>query len=121
MTTTWSSAGVKKSLLVESTGTGDAPSAKTNGLSLVGISSVCVFVESTASTFTAGSLLAYLWNEDSGSSGAWFRAPDLDLTITAVAKWGTLGVNVKANGSRLAYTPSGLGQANKVYIHGYGA
>jgi hypothetical protein len=114
-TTTWTQPGTYYSLLTESTGTGSAPSAATDGLSLVGVTTVSVYAETTASTFTAGSLLCYLYDP---IGAVWLRAPDLDLTVGAY-NTAFIGINIKANGGRIAYIPSGLGQANVVRVFGW--
>lgn len=118
-TTTWTTPATKVSLCTETTGTGSAPSASTDGLSLTGLRTVQVCVEPSTGSLTAGTLQAYLWNPSSGASGAWFRAPDLDLTVATAAGNCFIGINFQASGSRIAYVPTGLGVANKTYLLGW--
>lgn len=128
--TTWTTPSTRVSLCTDTTGTATAPSASTDGLSLVGLATVQVCVEpAVGSSLTAGSLYAYLWNPsssgpDGGFSGFWGRAPDLDLTVAAstAAGYGScfLGINVKGNGARIAYIPYGLGAiTTKTWILGF--
>lgn len=115
-TSTWSQPGTAYSLLTETTGTGDAPSAATDGLALAGITTVSVYaLKSGADELHAGSLLAYLYDP---VGAAWSRAPDLDLTTIAAA-CSFVGINFRANGGRIAYVPSGLGHGNYVRIFGW--
>jgi hypothetical protein len=118
-TTTWSKVGNYVSLCTETTGTGDAPTLVTQGLGLLGLKTVQVCVEPSASTLTNGTLLAYLWNPSSSTAGAWYRAPGLDLTSATAAGSCFVGINFQASGSRIAYVPSGLAVANKIYILGW--
>lgn len=74
--------------------TGSAPTLATEGLSLKGLTSVTVILEThTPASQTlsgAGTLEAYIWDSFDGSanntgstaSGAWSRCKDFDLTVT---------------------------------------
>ena len=112
---TWTLPGTNYSLLTATSGTENAPSTATQGLALTGYTTVSVFVETTASTFTAGSLVCYLYDH---VGAVWVRAPDLDLTVGAY-NTSFIGINIRSNGGRIAYVPSGLGQANVVRIFGW--
>lgn len=115
MSTTWANTynrGVKATC---TSGTELAPSGATAGFDLQLATGFAVFVESAATAFTAGKLLAYLYNP---ISGAWSAAPDLDLTVAAVVSQGFSGFRVPCNSGRIAFVPSGLGQACTVYING---
>ena len=122
MSTTWAATythGVKATC---TSGSENAPSAATDGLALsydgVGLGGFSVFVKSTASAFTAGTLKAYLFNPQSGTAGEWYPAPDLNLTVGAATSAGFAGFRVPSPYGRIAYVPDGLGQANLVYING---
>jgi hypothetical protein len=98
-----------------SNGTETAPTSTAAGLALVGIRGFTVHIE-TAGTMTAGgSLLAYLFNPESGH---WVRAPDLDLTVTAVGSMSFAGFSVSGGTGRIQYVPSGVGLASTIYIIG---
>lgn len=121
-TTTWSNVGPAVSLgspavkAVCSTGTEAAPSGATAGLPLAGINGFAVHVESAAGNFTAGKLLAYVYNP---VSGAWNRNPDLDLNVSGgITGQSFLGFNVNASLGRIAYVPSGLAVAVNVFLLG---
>jgi hypothetical protein len=98
-----------------STGTESAPTLATQGISLANLAGFVVHAE-TAGTMTAGGLLkAYLYNAETGS---WISAPDLDLTVQALAKQSFSGFTVTAPAGRIAYVPSGVGVAVTIYIVG---
>lgn len=79
------------------------------------VSGIAVHAE-TAGTMTAGgSLQAYLQNP---ATGAWNRAPDLDLTTQALARQAWLGLKVVSSKGRIAYLPSGVGLAVTIYLVG---
>jgi hypothetical protein len=94
-------------------------SSTTEGLSLdstffgKAVYGIAVHAE-TAGTMTAGGTLqAWLQNP---STGQWNRAPDLDLTVQALARQSWLGLRTVAPRGRLAYLPNGVGLAVTVYL-----
>jgi hypothetical protein len=129
---------------VNTTGSESAPvdAITTAGLDLNSVESMTVCVESTAmvdagtvdggcspdggdgctnpqvdggyGAFTAGKLLAYLYNPQ---STRWSRAADLDLTVPAANGQCFSGFYVLHKRGRIAYVPSGLGLANRVYLN----
>lgn len=116
-TTTWSNgSSARVSIATCSTGTESAPTLATQGLELANVSGFSVHAE-TAGTMTAGGLLlAYVYNPE--GSGSWNRAPDMDLTVQALAKQSFTGFQVTSYAGRIAYVPSGVGVAVTVYIVG---
>ena len=123
-TTTWTSkAGgdFPSSTSVTTTGTEAAPSTATDGFSLVGVSGFTVIVEALpngdggALSFTAGSLLGYVYNP---ISGKWARSADLDCTGAAGSTYSCPGYAVTSPRGRVAFVPSGLGTAVNVYVNG---
>lgn len=115
-TTTWTKPAQNWSLCTEDTGTGTAPSAVTDGIMLADFATVQVCVSPSSGSLTAGSLLAYLWNP---GTRAWYRAPDLDLSVAAGTGNCFIGINFRVSGAKLAYVPSGLGVASVTYIVGW--
>lgn len=122
MATTWTTPDALVSKCVDTTGTGSAPTAATDGISLTNLGSkngFTVIYESTASTFAACTLLAYLYaSELSSGAGAWVRAPDLDLSVQALTAQGFTGFRVVSPRGRIAYVPSGSGQSGIIWITG---
>lgn len=116
-TTTWSNgSSARVAIATCTTGTESAPTLATQGLELANVSGFAVHAE-TAGTMTAGGVLqAYLYNPE--GSGSWNRAPDLDLTVQALAKQSFAGFQVTSYAGRIAYVPSGVGLAVTVYIVG---
>lgn len=122
--TTWSTTptGAKA---VCTTGSESAPTLVTEGLRLDASNSGVRAVKSftvhaeTAGTMTAGGVLqAYLWNPTGNSgNGQWNRAPDLDLTVSALASQAFPGFTVTSPVGRIAYVPSGVGLAVTIYIN----
>lgn len=93
--------------------------SSTEGLSLDSaffskpVTGLAVHVE-TAGTMTAGGFLqAYLQNP---ITGQWNRAPDLDVSVSALARQSFLGLRVVSSKGRLAYLPSGVGLASVIYL-----
>ena len=114
--TTWTKPAQNVSLCTESTGTGSAPTLVTDGLLLADFATVQVCIQTTGAAFTAGSLLAYLWDP---SLRVWLRAPDLDLSVAAGSGNCFIGINFRVSGGKLAYIPSGLGAASVTYLTGW--
>ena len=80
------------------------------------VKGVVVIVE-TGGTMTAGGVLqAYVKNP---ISGTWVRVADgsLDLTVSAVASQGFVGIYVPVPRGRIAYVASGLGVSCTIYIN----
>lgn len=68
----------------------------------------------TAGTMTAGGTLqAYVQNP---ATGNWNRAPDLDLTVQALARQSFVGLQIVNQMGRIAWLPSGTGLATTIYI-----
>jgi hypothetical protein len=120
---TWATAGTFGVAGTCSAATMDAPTLVTQGLPLAGLHNLVVSYESTTGNLTAttGKLLAYWWNPQSGRDNKWERAKDLDLAVGEAADsavWAGITVVSALPGSRIAYVPSAIGQAGKVYIQG---
>lgn len=121
-TTTWSqeTAFPLVSKLVATTGTetGNLPTASTAGLSLSEVRGFTVHVEAAAAMTAGGTLLAYMWNP---VTERWNRVADgsLDLVVSAVQYQTFSGFEVTGNSpQRIAYVPSGIGQASTIWIFG---
>jgi hypothetical protein len=100
----------------------DAPTLATQGLALAGVYGFTVHYEATSGNLTAGGKLkCYLYNPNTAAENKWSRAYDLDLTVGEAAgtsAWMGFTVSSPLSGSRIAYIPSAIGQAGKVYILG---
>jgi hypothetical protein len=127
-TDTWTyTSSPPTSKLVDTTGTGVAPSSSANGFPLSALTTataVKISYESTAPgdggmiPFTACSLLGYAYTpEASSGAGMWIRSPDLDLTVKAISAqaW---ALQVVGTRDRIAYIPSGCGQPGIIWISG---
>lgn len=69
----------------------------------------------TAGTMTAGGTLqAYLLNPVTSN---WNRAPDLDVTVQALARQTFTGLSVNVSQGRVAYVASGVGVTVNIYIN----
>jgi hypothetical protein len=94
-----------------------APSGAAAGINLVGMSGLSVHVEA-AGAMTAGSLQTWLYNPQTGN---WNRADAnsmLDLSVTAgLTTAAFAGLSVDAGDTRIAFQPSGIGQACTVYLN----
>lgn len=116
--TTWTAdttTPYRTSKAVCTTGTEAAPSVATQGLPLNGLAGFTVHAEAAAAMTAGGVLQAYLWNP---VTARWNRAPDLDLTVSAVQWQSFAGFQVAAGTGRIAYVPSGIGQAVNIYVIG---
>jgi hypothetical protein len=120
--TTWTSPDGLTSKAVDTTGTGSAPSAATDGIDLSAIgmrNGFTVVYESTGAAFTACSLQAYVRSAVANSgAGLWVRVPDLDLTVQALTAQGFVGFRVTAPRDRIAFIPNGCAQPGIVWILG---
>ena len=124
-TTTWTSKSggdFPSATAVTTTGTEAAPTLATQGFDLNGLAGFTVHLESIANgdggvmNFSAGTLLGYLYNP---VSGVWNRASELDLVVAAgVPTAAYTGFSVSNPNGRVAWVPSGVGVAVKVYIEG---
>lgn len=122
-TTTWTKDPTSQtpvSKLVASTGTetGDPPTLATDGLALSDLRGFTVHVEAAAAMTAGGLLLAYLWNP---VTARWIRVADgsLDLTVAAIQYQSFGGFRIDGDGPvRIAYVPSGIGQASTIWIVG---
>lgn len=96
-----------------------APTLVTEGLNLAGKSGLTVVVSAATPMTAGGTLKAYLWCAgcDSGA-GAWVRAPDLDLTVQALAAQSFPGFVVTVPQGRIEYRPNGVGLATTIYLVG---
>ena len=116
-TTTWSipSSPYRVAKAVTTTGTESAPSGTTEGIALSGLSGVNVYVIASSAMTAGGTLLAYVLDP---VTAAWYRDPDLDLTVSALTTqtWG--GWQINGGAGRLAYVPSGVGVAVTLYVVG---
>lgn len=126
-TTTWttdtSQSGtiVRVSVATCTTGTesamADGPGTAPNlvGIDLYGLKGVVVQVEAAAAMTAGGKLLAYILNP---ITNKWGRATWLDITVSNVQYETYPGINVNVDWSRLAFIPSGVGQAAVIYLSG---
>ena len=124
-TTTWTSkAGgdFPSATSTTTTGTEAAPTLATEGFSLDGLAGFTVHLESVPNgdggvmNFSAGTLLGYLYNP---VSGVWNRASELDLVVAAGGSTAAYtGFTVSNPNGRVAWVPSGVGVAVRVYIEG---
>ncbi len=91
--------------------------AATKGLLLTGLAHWEVRVETTGAAFSAGTIDAYLQNP---VTGKWARRRDMDQAVAGGADeaFGDFEIHGAKEGSRLAFLPNGLGQANEIYIVG---
>jgi hypothetical protein len=116
LATTWTDNGLSASAAC-TTGTEAAPSTTAHGLALCqqgyggkrlsGVS-VTIAADAGQTLSGAGALSAYVYHPD---LGAWARAPDLDLGVTATIRAQTSfagTVPVGRPGSRIAYVPTGV-------------
>jgi hypothetical protein len=87
-------------------GTADAPTAPGDGLSLVGLGGVAVFLVSAGAT-DLGSVHAYAW---SAATSAWVPMPGSNITVpaTTTAMCGT-PFTVVVPRSRICFVPYSLG------------
>ena len=124
-TTTWTSktgGDFPSATGTTTTGTEAAPTTATDGFGLNGLAGFTVHLESVPNgdggvlNFSAGTLLGYLYNP---VSGAWNRASELDLVVAAGAPTAAYtGFTVSNPNGRVAWVPSGVGVAVRVYIEG---
>ena len=123
-TTTWGTSSTQSytSVATTTTGTEAAPTLSTQGFSLDGMAGFTVYLESVPNgdggvmNFSAGTLLGYAYNP---ASGNWTRSSDLDLVVPAgVPTASYKGFKVDDQRGRVAWVPSGVGVAVKVYIVG---
>lgn len=98
------------------TGTEAAPTLVTDGLPLAGLRGFVVHAEAAGAMTAGGKLVAYLWNP---VSARWNPSPDLDLVVQAVQFQSFAGFVVAAPNGRVAYAPSGVGQAVTLYVVAY--
>jgi hypothetical protein len=118
--TTWTTLSTISAKAVDTTGTGSAPTLATDGLNLVVLgrsNGFTVAYESTGEAFTACTPAAYLYIPNAGAGvGLWMRANDLDLTVLAQTSQAFTGFHVTLPRGRIAYVPSGCGEAGIVWI-----
>lgn len=125
---TWAAAGSNGVVGTCAAATMDAPTLATQGLVLNSAASgsvhnIVVSYESTSGNLTAttGKLLAYWYNPNSDRENKWERAQALDLTVGEAADsatWQGITITSPIPSSRIAWVPSAIGQAGKVYIQG---
>lgn len=97
------------------TGSESAPTLVSEGLALWDLRGCDVHAEAAAAMTAGGKLLAYTWNP---VSARWNPISDgtLDLTAAAVQYQAWSGLTVSADIGRIAWVPSGVGQAVTIYI-----
>jgi hypothetical protein len=121
MATTWTQdatlstyqAAVAKAVCT--TGTEADPTLVTEGLDLWSLTGFAVHAEAAAAMTVDGLLKAYAWNP---VSARWNPVPDLDLTVAALQYQAFPGFEVTSGIGRIAYVPSGVGQAVTLYLVG---
>lgn len=121
--TTWSTdtsqdvSRVRVSKAVCTTGTESAPAdgvgSPAVGVDLFGVKACTVRAEAAAAMTAGGILLAYALNP---ITNKWGRATGLDLTVSNVQYETFLGIPIVEDWSRIAFVPSGVGQAVTIYI-----
>lgn len=88
----------------------------TYGMALGGLHAFDVVVQATSSTFSAGTLSAYLYDP---VNSIWARVPDLDLVVTAgLTAQAYPSQLVTSREGRVAYMPTGLGVACVITLEG---
>lgn len=97
-----------------STGTEAGALGAADGIDLRGLEAVQVAIEA-GGALTAGNLRAWVRNP---ATGAWNRAPTLDLAVQALAAQAFPVVELNGLQGRLAYLPDGLAIASSVYLCG---
>ena len=106
---TWTLTGSTSVKAVAGSGTADAPTLATQGMNLanVGGFSVVASADSGQTLSGAGSLQAYLYDDN---VARWARCPDLDLTCgtASVRDLAFPGFSVLSPRGRIAYVPSGV-------------
>jgi hypothetical protein len=85
------------------------------GLDLAGLKGFAVFVEAGAAMTAGGKLVAYSLNP---ATMAYAPVPELDVTVAALVREGFAGFSLASDFGRIAYVPSGTGQASSVYLVG---
>ncbi len=80
---------------------------------LIEITSFTVHVEATAGNFTGGTYDGYVWNV---LTLKWNLNPDLVITVTAGVPRQAKSYTVTGPVGRVAFVPTGVGQASKVWI-----
>jgi hypothetical protein len=97
------------------TGTESAPTLVTEGLDLWALTGCALHAEAAAAMTAGGKLLAYAWNP---VTSRWNPISDgsLDVTVSAVQYEAFSGLTVTADIGRIAWVPSGVGQAVTIYI-----
>jgi hypothetical protein len=119
--TTWTTDGTLPayqaavSKAVCTTGTESAPTLGTQGLDLWNLTGFAVHAEAAAAMTAGGKLLAYTWNP---VTSRWNPAPDLDLVVSALQYQSFAGFQITAGIGRVAFVPSGVGQAVTIYVVG---
>lgn len=120
MSTTWTNPQTNYYLATCTSGSESAPTVVTEGMALTQanyrgkVGSLSIHAEAAA-TMTAGGLLkCYLWNP---FSAQWNECPDLTITVTALKDESYAGIEVPGAfyGTRVAYVPSGVGQAVNIF------
>lgn len=107
--------GGNGSKAVCTTGSETPTLAATDGLDLkaTNVGSLIIHYEA-AGVLTAGTLQAYVKNN---VTAVWSRAPRLDIAVTGGANSeASEAFEVMPGAGRIAYAPSGLGQAGDLYI-----
>lgn len=110
---TFDAAFVRVGVATCTTGTEAAPTGTTAGIDLTGSKGFVVYAEAAAAMTAGGKLVAYLYNP---VTARWTPAPDLDLTVAAIQYQAFAGFTTTSDFARIAYVPSGVGQAVTVYI-----
>jgi hypothetical protein len=123
MATTWTQdatlstyqAAVAKAVCT--TGTEADPTLVTEGLDLWSLTGFAVHAEAAAAMTAGGLLKAYAWNP---VTARWNPVSDgsLDLIVAAVQYQAFQGLEVTSGIGRIAYVPSGVGQAVTLYLVG---
>lgn len=131
-TTTWSEptnlpSYVRVSKAACTTGTETSHTATAAGLDLAGLKGFVVMAK-TCSAFTGSTCSAVGGNMTAGGklqawirnpvTSSWARAPDLDITVTAVAEEAYPGYTVSMPFGTIAFDPNGVGTGVELYIVG---
>ena len=123
MATTWTNPQSNYFLAACTSGSESAPTLVTEGMALTQtnrrgkVGSLAIHAEAAAAMTAGGFLKCYLWNP---VSEQWNECPDLTITVTALQDEAYAGIEVPGAffASRVAFVPSGVGQAVNIFHFG---
>ena len=89
------------------------PLRTVTSVGLIEIKAFTVHAEASAGNFTGGTYDGYVWNI---LTDKWNLNPDLTMTVTAGVPRQAKSFTVSSSVGRVAFVPTGVGQASKVWI-----